>query len=325
MRPFEKFALSQPGEVPASVRQNYKLPGNPWGSGVAEFHLMKLPLLACNGASAVPCAYCQDPVTRFNTEIDHLVPVRTYARYKAYSAGAKSDSEIDLVMRAANSERSNLVIACVPCNQSKKTKTSIDDLQAQGKQFVEFMKNAGVASKVGQKFVTAINVLGVIAGHAHAREICMDVATRGQRAQGYSDQVIAIQSNSVRLFTRSRPAFTFQWQDLAHEQGFVLYNMEGRACPYCLGIYASGFELDHIRPKAHTQAMNVTQNYNNPLNLVAVCASCNSAKGTYSVSRSLLDERIKARQEAGIPGCELFDDSDKLADTRADQDRIFDL
>lgn len=321
MRPFEKFALSKPNEVPAEVRSNYNLPGNPWGDGVFAFHKAKLPKLAIINADAVPCAYCQSPITRFNTEIDHLVPVKTYARYKVYSAGAKPN--IDQIMREANSDPVNLVLSCVPCNQSKKSKVQINDLVDAGNKLYAFYKQRKSTSKVHQKFKTAVNVLGVIAGHKNSREISIDIAVRGERSKIYSDFQKEVQKSAIELFHRSRPAFTTDWETLAHEQGFMKFEIVGHPCLYCLGIYGSGFELDHIYPKAHTQAVTVAQSYNNPLNLVVVCASCNSAKGTAYLTRDFLDKRIQKRLERGISGCELFDKSKNLKKSRDDQNRIF--
>lgn len=321
MRPFKDFVLSEPHEVPDWIRGNYRLPGNPWGDGVQQFHLDKLPLVDVTYATSVPCAYCRNPITRFNSEIDHVIPVKQYARYKAYCANPEptSQDQVDRLCEAAHSDAANLLLACVPCNQGKKYKVhSAEELRAYAKAFGKFLgKNDAY-----QKLINAASVTVQMANHAQARAILKDIATRGDRANVYSDFQKSVQNTTVRLFTRGRPAFTVSWETLAHEQGWIAYDFQGRYCPYCLGIYHSGFELDHIKAKV---GATPTLQHNNPKNLIMCCASCNSSKGTYFVSRFFLDTRIRERQLNGIPGAELQDPSKNLLDSRADQDRIFGL
>jgi 5-methylcytosine-specific restriction endonuclease McrA len=322
MRPFKNFQLSAHSDVPESIRANYKLPGNPWGDGVQDYHRSKLPLLKMNGAKAVPCAYCRNPITRFNSEIDHVVAVKQYARYRAYTASPLpgTDVEVKRLCEDAHSDSQNLLLACVPCNQDKKFKVfAPSELKKYAAAFYKFTE---VKNKAYQKFFTAGQVIALMGAHKESNAILNDLAVRGERATGVSEFARTVQRITIDLFLKGRPAFTVTWEALAHEQGWIDYDFSGRACPYCLGIYHSGFELDHIRAKV---GMTPTLQHNNPENLVMCCASCNSSKGTYFLSKSFINRRIKERRDEGIPGVELFDLSPDLADTRADIDRIFGL
>lgn len=70
-----------------------------------------------------------------------------------------------------------------------------------------------------------------------------------------------------------------------------MHTFTGKLCIYCFGIYEDmTFEIDHINPgmKARSYVQNTKASIdrsNDPTNLIAVCKSCNSAKGRTNLSQ----------------------------------------
>lgn len=74
----------------------------------------------------------------------------------------------------------------------------------------------------------------------------------------------------------------------------------GKICLYCLGVYEeSAFELDHIKPvSAHKHVLSAGL-YNDVINIVAVCKTCNTSKGPRPLTTDFLSERQGMIREAG--------------------------
>lgn len=138
------------------------------------------------------------------------------------------------------------------------------------------------------------------------------------------DDLAIIHFVMTSLFTVSRPSIrhylTYAYDRLLKAQTRDTVEKSLRVCLYCQGLFhKQAFDIEHVSPvlrNAFGQHDASKNRYND--RLIAICRTCNRARGSQKLSMALLTELQKKRADEELPGIEaICKDLPALANTHA--------
>ena len=289
---------------------------------VRAFHLNRLPRFNTAFSGSI-CAYCGRETGRRSMQIDHIIPMRIYIRFKMINdptvGTATSTGNAVALNRIADAffaDRANLLLACQRCNSIKKE--AMPDTIAPGTAFTWLqlaqrnLPNAAMQGFATDRAADCARIRGLSAARNHfvfngSSSNTSIMNTRKRTRDTTPPTWIGIQRTVIGRYSTSRPRHGYDNSDLESTQapGAAGPARNLRVCLYCLGLFMDqAFQLDHIRPvnRSRTSASVAKAAYNNPANIVAVCGSCNGSKSNSGITRGWLASRASARTTEGLPG-----------------------
>lgn len=339
------YVLAKPGDVPTNVKDTYKV--GSFDTLMRDWHLERLPRFIIPSGTYITCPYCGKSKDRRSMQIDHIIPQRVYARYRLYQKivmlkaaldGDDPESSMNAIswLKAYYNELDNLLLSCMKCNSKKSDKfletTDYDaaylragtsDLEARLKKNATIYKEIetlgnkhGVDVKKFVKEGADWNTSRMTlrdrkpTGNPHKMTTAKKYTKQYKSVstdETFSNLLTGINNLVISYLTTGRVAWTVTIGQLEALQPTTKFsNEEGRLCFYCLGLFKKqAFQIDHINPSFNRNESE--QSYNNPLNLIPVCRTCNTSKGERPLSTAWCEERTKARSDEKLPGLELID------------------
>lgn len=307
MQKIRNFSLAQASDVPEQLQQSYSQSG--FSPDLRAWHINRLPVYNYSRVETL-CPGCGNYFTSRGLQIDHIIPVKVYVRYRLFEEKSKGNELSSYLVKSICSEQNNLILLCSSCNNAKS-----DSLLSE----TDFrnLSDRALTQNNKKKLANSKNLLGQL---RRLKPALSDYFFKGHswnlRKPGLATNT---SFNSFELefltkveleinhnLTRSRPAwFTNTKSELLRVQ-FSRENasVNARLCFYCYGLFnESTFDVDHIRPKTRLGVLTKNK-YNDPQNLLPVCATCNRSKGNELLSSTMLQNLVQARVAAGLPGIE---------------------
>lgn len=314
-------------DVPQNLRGEYRAGG--FSEGVRNWHLERVPRLIIAAGTYITCPWCGKEKDFRSMQIDHIIPIQQYCRYKMLAHSLKHQNtplmmrnlEKDLrrLLKILYSDTRNLLLCCMKCNSGEgNTMPNQTGL-----------RNAAAVVQGSQLETTLLNLIRILQDIRRLRRIkdhgvqidlwnfihigaSWNTSPRDTRqSTSYVNspstmlgKLSIIHNVVVDKLVRGRPMWSITAGLLVPFQPTRNFNNEeGRLCFYCLGLFKKqAFQIDHINPASQrAEAPNV---YSDPTNLIPVCRTCNTAKGIKYLSTQWLDDQIAARQSEGLPGIE---------------------
>ena len=314
-------------DVPQLLRGEYRAGG--FSEGARNWHLERIPRLTIAAGTYITCPWCGKEKDFRSMQIDHIIPIQQYCRYKllAYSLKHKDspakmrtlEKDLRILLKVLYSDTRNLLLCCMKCNSGEgntmPTQTGL--------------RNAAAVVQGSLLETRLLNLLPILQDIRRLRPIKdhgvrIDLWTFVQSGASWNTsprdtrqstsyvsnpgtmlgKLSIIHNVIVDKLVKGRPAWSITANFLVPSQPTRKFNNEeGRLCFYCLGLFKKqAFQVDHINPAS--QRADVATVYSDPTNLIPVCRTCNTAKGIKYLSKQWLDDQIAARQKEGLPGVE---------------------
>ncbi|HUB00703.1 MAG TPA: HNH endonuclease [Terracidiphilus sp.] len=323
----ENFTLPTLAQVPINVRSQFVAGSFP--TDVRNFHLERIPRMVIPSGTYILCPWCGKEKDSRSMQIDHIIPIQQYCRYKLLHYSLKNqdnrqsmlslEKDLRILLKVLYSDTKNLLLCCVKCNSGEgNTMPTEDGLR-------------GAAARVqGTVLQTRLlNLIPILQDIRRLRPIKdqgvrVDLWTFIHKGASWNTsprdtrqstspatnpfkmlgKLSIIHNTVVDKLVRGRPAWSITAGLLVPFQPTRQFtDEEGRLCFYCLGLFKKqAFHIDHINP-ASRRADNATA-YNDPTNLIPACRTCNTSKGDRYLSKTFLAEMLKARQDENLPGVE---------------------
>lgn len=301
---------------------------------VRAFHVDRLPRYDAR-IEMITCAYCGKPKEIRSMRVDHIIPIRVWTRYRCHRAigsfggrglpyarprtPSQLQRTISLAVAPAARAAENLLLCCAKCN-GYKSDDMPDDVVSGGR-----MGDANPASYHQRALANSIGdplnqivldnqrVMKTLRRRSALNSFILNGYGGNVRNSDEPDHII--QRELIGQVYVSRPPMMLAElvPILKDRQKRQVIDKAGlRLCLYCLGFYQKqAFSLDHIRPVlrgrrnvfGQSQATRAGR-YNEPSNIVAVCASCNSSKSSKAISMAFIRSRVEARAAEGLTGIE---------------------
>ena len=117
-----------------------RLSSGGFSPAVRDFLLNRVPKVSVSFVP-VTCATCNKPKDARSVELDHIIPVRIYVRFKLYKAHQGLSTPLDsaaLALIAANAyiDQTNLIFICKSCNKDKSDSLPTDAMTRHGNRTV---------------------------------------------------------------------------------------------------------------------------------------------------------------------------------------------
>lgn len=310
------FTIPAASDVPAAIREAYVIGSFP--TAVRDWHLERLPRFTIAGGTYITCPWCGKSKDQRSTQIDHIFPVRIYVRYKLVQLmdrvgddDRESAERARTVLDRAYNETANLLLCCMKCNTGEQQSMPTDaglraarervtdsDLAARLESLRVVLRSISELSADLRSFV--MNGADWPTTRVSLRSSPYGVAMSRTKRRLSNIHNLVVE----KLGAGSRPQWTVTTATLQGTQRTTeFHNEEGRLCFYCLGLFKKqAFQIDHINPQVNRSES--VQNYNDPTNLIPVCRTCNTVKGSGGLSTIFLDTQITRRQTEGLPGVE---------------------
>lgn len=314
-------------DVPQNLRAEYRAGG--FSEAVRNWHLERIPRLTISAGTYITCPWCGKGKDSRSMQIDHIIPIRQYCRYKLLLFSLKNqdkrwvmrDLEANLrrLLKVLYSDEKNLLLSCMKCNAGAgNDMPTVSGLQGAA--------NLVSGSQLAGRLLRLIPVLRDMQRDRIIRDggVRLDLSdfilngahwntsarnTRGSTSYATKPgtmlgKLSIVHNVVVDKLVKGRPMWSITAGALIPSQPTRNFNNEeGRLCFYCLGLFKKqAFQIDHINPAS--QRANVPAVYSDPTNLIPVCRTCNTAKGIQSISTKWLDDQIARRQKEGLPGVE---------------------
>jgi len=318
--PIDVYTLPGGADVPPPEIQAQYANGS-FPEAVRDWHLDRIPRLTIAAVTYILCPWCGKNKDSRSMQIDHIIPVRIYARYQLYirrddvgGSGQHSRDRADAALRNAYNDTNNLLLCCMRCNSGAQATmpTTLSLGNARGRVAgtdlaMRLLELTTTLMRINSlpMHVAGVNVRAYVLGGPTWRTSLMSSRFDPIGASSDLKEKLTNIENVISTFLIGRriPWTVTAAQLQATQTAQVFNNQEGRLCFYCLGLFKKqAFQLDHI-PPASTRAATAAV-YNDPTNLIPVCRTCNTAKGNFSLTTGWLDQQILDRQTAGLPGVE---------------------